>query len=71
MHVCLNHACPENQAELIPSRAIQRFCRFILCAQSAYRDVQTLVKHTAGLYDLQTFNDTKNSLQLHMDEFIQ
>lgn len=39
--------------------------------QSAFRDVQTLVKHATGLYDLRTFNDTKNSLQLHMGDFMQ
>ena len=39
--------------------------------QSAFRDVQTLVKHATGMYDLRTFNDTKGSLQLLMDEFIQ
>jgi hypothetical protein len=37
--------------------------------QSAYRDTQTLVKHSLGLYDLKTFADTKASLQIHLDMF--
>ena len=38
--------------------------------QSAYRDTQTLVKHALGLFDLRTFDDTKESLQRHLDAMI-
>ncbi len=38
--------------------------------QSACRDTQTLVKHALGLYDIRTFNETKVSLQEHLDAFV-
>ncbi len=38
--------------------------------QSAYRDTQTLVKHALDLFDLRTFDDTKDSLQRHLDAMI-
>ncbi len=38
--------------------------------QSACRDTQTLAKHALGLYDIRTFNETKDTLQKHLDAFV-
>jgi len=38
--------------------------------QSAYRDTQTLAKHALGLYDIRTFEETKATLQGHLDGLI-
>jgi hypothetical protein len=38
--------------------------------QSAYKDVQTLTKHALGLFDIRRFEETKASLQRHLEVFI-
>jgi hypothetical protein len=40
-------------------------------SQAAYRDVQTLTKLSLGLWDRNTFNDTKAELQQHLDALIE
>jgi hypothetical protein len=49
----------------------RRYLDPYVLVQAAYRDVQTLVKHNQGLWDRASFEETKASLQQHMDELVE